>query len=436
MRQEDLAITGHAFEARLYAEDVPAGFLPATGRLTPSCASRTGARADTGVRAGRRDQPVVRPDDRQDHRPRPDARARRCASSTGRWRETRGGGHRDQPRLPRRAGAASRVSPRGDVDTGLIERDLDGADRGARAVRPAATAAAVLAAAGLWEGAGPLAGFALWAPLQRRIGAAARRDRRSPALIASRRRTGCGSRWTGRSAMAERRADGWWIDGAKAPGPVIVAGGRIHVFDRWRGQLRALSIRWTRRRAGGGGRQSSTLSPMPGLVKAVFVTAGQTVAQGDRLAVLEAMKMEHTLTAGRDGVVAEVLVAEGAQVEAGAALVRLEDGGDDPAAPRAPGPLVPHPLAAGGARARVRDRARIPSSTSRCARPTTWRSRPPGRVPALEIDGEVLFESGAITEYLCETRQARSAACRARRSGSDGWSGCISPRRRASIWRR
>jgi 3-methylcrotonyl-CoA carboxylase alpha subunit len=63
---------------------------------------------------------------------------------------------------------------------------------------------------------------------------------------------------------------------------------------------------------------------MPGLVKAVFVTTGQAVAAGDRLAVLEAMKMEHTLTAARDGVVAEVLTTPGAQVEAGAALIRLE----------------------------------------------------------------------------------------------------------------
>ena len=45
---------------------------------------------------------------------------------------------------------------------------------------------------------------------------------------------------------------------------------------------------------------------------------------GERLAVLEAMKMEHSLLAIRDGVVAEVLVEEGAQVEAGAALVQLE----------------------------------------------------------------------------------------------------------------
>jgi len=75
--------------------------------------------------------------------------------------------------------------------------------------------------------------------------------------------------------------------------------------------------------AGGGG--GLVEAPMPGLVKAIFVTRGETVTAGDRLAVLEAMKMEHSLTAGRDGVVAEVLVEAGAQVEAGAALIRLED---------------------------------------------------------------------------------------------------------------
>jgi 3-methylcrotonyl-CoA carboxylase alpha subunit len=71
---------------------------------------------------------------------------------------------------------------------------------------------------------------------------------------------------------------------------------------------------------------------MPGLVKAVFATAGQEVAKGDRLAIMEAMKMEHTLEAARDGVVAEVLVADGDQVEAGAALIRLEADADEVAA--------------------------------------------------------------------------------------------------------
>lgn len=64
---------------------------------------------------------------------------------------------------------------------------------------------------------------------------------------------------------------------------------------------------------------------MPGLVKALDAQPGQAVTKGDRLAVLEAMKMEHSLLAPRDGVVAEVLAEAGTQVEAGAALIRLED---------------------------------------------------------------------------------------------------------------
>ena len=72
-------------------------------------------------------------------------------------------------------------------------------------------------------------------------------------------------------------------------------------------------------------------APMPGLVRSVHVSAGQAVAAGDKLAVLEAMKMEHALTAARDGVVAEVLVSAGVQVEAGAALIRLEDEAEDAA---------------------------------------------------------------------------------------------------------
>ena len=49
------------------------------------------------------------------------------------------------------------------------------------------------------------------------------------------------------------------------------------------------------------------------------------MAKGDPLIVLEAMKMEHTLTAPRDGKIAEVMVAAGDLVQEGAVLVRLED---------------------------------------------------------------------------------------------------------------
>ena len=52
------------------------------------------------------------------------------------------------------------------------------------------------------------------------------------------------------------------------------------------------------------------------------------MTKGDRLAILEAMKMEHALHAARDGEIAEVLVSEGQQVASGAALIRLADPGD------------------------------------------------------------------------------------------------------------
>ncbi|MDX1731157.1 MAG: biotin/lipoyl-containing protein, partial [Aurantimonas coralicida] len=65
-------------------------------------------------------------------------------------------------------------------------------------------------------------------------------------------------------------------------------------------------------------------APMPGLVKLVAVKAGAIVTKGEALIVLEAMKMEHTLKSPRDGTVAELLVAEGDQVEDGALLLALE----------------------------------------------------------------------------------------------------------------
>ena len=66
-------------------------------------------------------------------------------------------------------------------------------------------------------------------------------------------------------------------------------------------------------------------APMPGKVIAFFVKPGDAVIQGQALAVMEAMKMEHTLHAPRDGVVAELLYAVGDQVAEGAELLRLRD---------------------------------------------------------------------------------------------------------------
>jgi len=68
------------------------------------------------------------------------------------------------------------------------------------------------------------------------------------------------------------------------------------------------------------------LSPMPGRIIAVEVAAGDTVAKGQRLVTLEAMKMEHSLVAPFDGTVAELAATPGGQVSEGALLVRVERG--------------------------------------------------------------------------------------------------------------
>ena len=64
----------------------------------------------------------------------------------------------------------------------------------------------------------------------------------------------------------------------------------------------------------------------PGKVITVDVAAGEVVTKGQRLLVLEAMKMEHALTAPFDGTVAELAVAEGQQVQVEALLARVEKG--------------------------------------------------------------------------------------------------------------
>jgi 3-methylcrotonyl-CoA carboxylase alpha subunit len=64
-------------------------------------------------------------------------------------------------------------------------------------------------------------------------------------------------------------------------------------------------------------------APMPGKLVAFLAQPGDAVKQGQPLAVMEAMKMEHTITAPRDGTVAELLYAVGDQVDEGGELLRL-----------------------------------------------------------------------------------------------------------------
>jgi biotin carboxyl carrier protein len=68
------------------------------------------------------------------------------------------------------------------------------------------------------------------------------------------------------------------------------------------------------------------VAPLPGTVAAVEVTPGQAVLEGQTLVILEAMKMEHRITAHTDAIVAEVLVMPGQAVDAHQVLVTFEQG--------------------------------------------------------------------------------------------------------------
>jgi biotin carboxyl carrier protein len=77
------------------------------------------------------------------------------------------------------------------------------------------------------------------------------------------------------------------------------------------------------RRAVAGGGGETVLAPMPGLVVALRVKPGETVAAGQPVAIVEATKMQNELVARHGGVVSEVLVAERASVSAGQPMIRI-----------------------------------------------------------------------------------------------------------------
>ena len=314
--QEDLSITGHAFEARLYAEDVPKGFLPATGTLA-HLHFPEGARADSGVRSGDQISPWYDPMIAKliTHGPTRDVARLRMAQAL---RSCEVGGTVTNlaflGALIDHAGFAQ-----GEVDTGLIDRDLD-ALIGQVAPSSEQIAWAALVAADL-TGPAPQAGFTLWQPLKRRITLGCDADE---VVVDLDVHSGTEIDLSVAGQPVSARFDGasWLLNGAVAPSATQVAA-EVFVFAQY--GLTFQVIDPLDRTSSAVGNSALIEAPMPGLVKSLYASAGQPVTAGDRLAVLEAMKMEHALLAARDGVVAEVLVSAGDQVTAGAALVRLEE---------------------------------------------------------------------------------------------------------------
>ena len=311
LSQKEIASSGHAIEARIYAEDPRRDFLPATGRLLHLAFPAQGdeVRVDTGVEAGGEITPwydpmiaklVVHGRDR--------------AEALERLRTALAAveivGLATNVEFLRRV-AASRAFSSAELDTGLIERNR-------AELISAIDLAPFLAAAASAE-------LAHEEAEAKRL-AAASGDPYSP--------------W--------HRVDGWQLNSEAHHDFVFLEGGvehrvRVRFDDESRGKTsktrairdgndwhvlcdgiyRRLSLK--PELAGDAAEAAGSLTaPMPGRIVKVMTKAGAKVGKGDALLILEAMKMEHTITAPADGMVKTVHYAAGEQVLEGAELVTLE----------------------------------------------------------------------------------------------------------------
>lgn len=104
---------------------------------------------------------------------------------------------------------------------------------------------------------------------------------------------------------------------------IILVDDQVHLFRSGRHVQLRLGITEDALQVSAGAEQGSLLTPLPGTVVAVHVTPGQRVLKGSALMTVEAMKMEHTLTAPYDGVVAKIAFGMSERVAAGAVLLEL-----------------------------------------------------------------------------------------------------------------
>ena len=301
LKQSELSISGSAMEARLYAENPAAGFLPSTGPLTHFRLPND-IRVDTGVAEGGEVSSFYDPMIAKliVHRPTRAAAAAALADACRRveiWPVKTNAAF-----LARAAADADFVA--GKVETGFIAAHLSTLVPSTDHSQNVLTSAAA-ARADMEKG----------------------NDRESPwASITSFKvnmpsTTTIGVQSGGKVYDVVLKPD----EGARHSTTVVrdqilvFEDGEVHVFTPPRAAVEAGG-------AEGGG---AIMSPMPGMVIAVAVKAGDKVAKGQPLVTVEAMKMEHTLSAPFDATVESLSVKKGDAVSEGVALVRLARAGAD-----------------------------------------------------------------------------------------------------------
>ena len=313
-RQDELSIDGWAIEARLYAENPARGFLPSTGplthfRLPPKVRTRT-VRVETGYSEGDLVSPFYDP-----------MLAKVIVHSVTR-RDAARGLALDCSYIrcwPVKTNAQFLMNAlqdpdfiEGKIDTGLIEREADSL---IEPDEPSYVALQSVAHMAFDDARGGAADYIRqtyttipatpWAQLvgMRLNGSPAKArfkltDEHQQFDVTFDEIAMDNARWV------ERVPEGYLVDDLGATFVMTV------VRD---GQT-----------AGTAAADGAILSPMPGRIIAVEVTAGASVTKGQKLVTLEAMKMEHSLTAPFDGIVAELNAKVGGQVSEGALLVRID----------------------------------------------------------------------------------------------------------------
>ncbi|TPK22252.1 acetyl/propionyl/methylcrotonyl-CoA carboxylase subunit alpha [Mesorhizobium sp. B2-5-9] len=319
--QSEITLCGHAFEARIYAEDAAKGFLPATGTLHhlrfPDVVPEGAAmRIETGVRAGDAISPYYDPMIAKLVVHAGDRRQALEALRTALAQTEIAGSTVNTAFLA--ALAADPDFAAEDIDTGLIGRHQEALT----AVAPP-TGEIISAAAMAASGAGALppsndpwsalAGYAHFHGVARRM----RLTFGDEAIQAK-----ISVRSDGRFQVAlDAPYDSTSSHDIRTVPRLARWPGHITVFEGAVGYTFAVPDPLARSDEAATG---SLRAPMPGLVKLVRVAKGDAVIKGQPLLILEAMKMEHTIAAPHDGVIAEI-AGEGAQVTDGAVLVRFAE---------------------------------------------------------------------------------------------------------------
>jgi 3-methylcrotonyl-CoA carboxylase alpha subunit len=340
LRQEQLAIRGHALEARIYAEDANKGFLPSTGRLVRLAppAESLNVRVDTGVEEGDEITPFYDPMIAKlivwdEHRDAALARMRKALADYQVAGVTTNIDFLSRlVACPAFAGA--------DLDTGLIERQKDFLFP---AAQPLPRDVLLVATVGelLWEQhaarqAAKASGDP-WSPWHARDGwrmnlSAARTlsFKDGETLIDAKVRYQ-GDQWqitvNGETTLARgKKLEGdrfaVELDDRRLIASVVAVDDKRSIFLN--GSTYSLLRDDPLHRVDAGDSHGGGLTaPMPGKVVALLAQPGQKVEKGTPLLILEAMKMEHTITAPAAGIVKAFCYAAGEQVSDGAALVEF-----------------------------------------------------------------------------------------------------------------